>query len=321
MALLDGIRRRRARSLVAGPGSERDGSGRVPAPFVVGIARSGTTLLRLMLDAHPQLTIPPETHFLPQLFKYFDQWVEQGVEGDELRGRAMALIEAHPRWGDMPLRAEEVERRMAQHDPLTAGDAARSFYEAYAAHVGKLRWGDKSPPYTWKARRIQAALPEARFVHLIRDGRDVALSLSEVSWGPGDVQAAAAKWVDELGRARRRSRRLLPGTYMEVRYEDLVADPEPPLRQVVEFVDLPWDAGMLDYHHRAEERMQDVVRDFHPLGGGTITAEERQRQHELVSSPPSASRVGRWRTEMSPEDRQTFESIAGDLLRELGYET
>lgn len=321
MALLDGIRRRRARSLVAGSGGERDGSGRVPAPFVVGIARSGTTLLRLMLDAHPQLTIPPETHFLPQLFKYFDRWVEEGVEGEELRGRAMELIVAHPRWGDMPLRAEEVERRMAEHDPLTAGDAARSLYETYAAHVGKPRWGDKSPPYTWKARRIQAALPEARFVHLIRDGRDVALSLSEVSWGPGDVQAAAAKWVDELGRARRRSRRLRPGTYMEVRYEDLVADPEPLLRQIAEFVDLPWDAGMLDYHHRAEERMRDVVRDFHPLGGGTITAEERQRQHELVSTPPSASRVGRWRTEMSSEDRQAFESIAGDLLRELGYET
>ena len=91
---------------------------------------------------------------------------------------------------------------MADHDPLTAGDAARSFYEAYAAHVGKPRWGDKSPPYTWKAKRIQRALPEAQFIHLIRDGRDVALSLSEVSWGPGDIQAAAAKWVDELGRAR-----------------------------------------------------------------------------------------------------------------------
>jgi hypothetical protein len=210
---------------------------------------------------------------------------------------------------------------MAQHDPLTAGDAARSFYEAYAAREGKPRWGDKSPPYTWKARRIQSGLPEAHFIHLIRDGRDVALSLSEVSWGPGDLQEAADKWVEELGRARRRARRLRPGTYLEVRYEDLVADPEPLLRRVAEFVRLPWDPGMLDYHHGAEERMKEVIRDFHPLGGGTITAEERKRQHELVSSPPSSSRVGRWRTEMSVEDRQEFEDIAGDLLRELGYET
>lgn len=288
---------------------------------MVGIARSGTTLLRLMLDAHPQLTIPPETHFLPQLFTHFNRWVEQGIEGVELRRRAMELIVGHPRWGDMPLDPGDVERRMAQHDPLTAGDAARSFYEAYAAREGKPRWGDKSPPYTWKARRIQSGLPEAHFIHLIRDGRDVALSLNEVSWGPGDLEAAAVKWVEELGRARRRARRLRSGTYLEVRYEDLVADPEPLLRRVAEFVRLPWDAGMLDYHHGAEERMKEVIRDFHPLGGGTITAEERKRQHELVSSPPSSSRVGRWRTEMSAEDRQEFEDIAGDLLRELGYET
>ena len=75
---------------------------------------------------------------------------------------------------------------------------------------------------------------------------------------------------------------------------------------------------MLAYHRGAEERMNEVIRDFHPMGGGTITAEERKRQHELVSSPPSSSRVGRWRTEMSAEDRQAFEGVAGDLLAELG---
>ncbi len=309
MGLLDGIRRR----------GRRDPQ-RVPAPFVVGIARSGTTLLRLMLDAHPELTIPPETHFLPRLFNHFDRWLAEGVEGDGLRVRALELITSHPRWGDIDLDPEQVRRRMADHDPLTAGDAARAFYEAYASEVGKPRWGDKSPPYTWKAKRIQRALPEAHFIHLIRDGRDVALSLSEVSWGPGDLQAAAAKWVDELGRARQRARRLAPGTYMELRYEDLVADPEPQLRRIADFVDLPWDPAMLEYHLGAEDRMKDVIRDFHPMGGGTITAEERKRQHELVSKPPSSTRAGRWRTEMSAEDRRAFEQVAGKLLVELGYE-
>jgi Sulfotransferase family len=320
MGLLDGIRRRgirRPRGVQRRGGRDAD---RAPAPFVVGIARSGTTLLRLMLDAHPQLTIPPETHFLPRLFTHFDRWVKEGVEGAELRERAMELITTHPRWGDIDLDPEEVRRRMAEHHPLTPGDAARSFYEAYAAHEGKPRWGDKSPPYTWKAKRIQRALPEAHFIHLIRDGRDVALSLSEVSWGPGDVQAAATKWVDELSRARQRARRLARDSYMEIRYEDLVADPEPLLRRIADFVELPWSDSMLEYHHGAEERMKEVIRDFHPLGGGTITAEERQRQHELVKSPPSSSRVGRWRTEMSPEDREAFESVAGELLAELGYD-
>ena len=75
----------------------------------------------------------------------------------------------------------------------------------------------------------------------------MALSLSEVSWGPDDITVAAEKWVDELRKARKRAKHLVGGTYMEIRYEDLVADPEPVLRQVADFVDLPWSDEMLNY--------------------------------------------------------------------------
>ena len=179
---------------------------------------------------------------------------------------------------------------MAEHDPLTAGDAARSFFEAYAAHEGKPRWGDKSPPYTWKAKRIQRALPEAHFIHLIRDGRDVAMSLSEVSWGPGDVQAAATKWVEELSRARHRARRLAAGTYMELRYEDLVADPEPLLRRIADFVDLPWDASMLEYHHGAEQRMKRGDPRLSPAG----------RRHDHRRGAPAPARAGLEPAQLQP---------------------
>ncbi len=295
--------------------------GRQPAPFVVGVSRSGTTLLRLMLDAHPQLAIPPETHFVPRVVNVCERLVAEGASTAEIRGQALAAMTTHPRWGDFGVSEDEVRELMERHDPLAPGDAIRSFYEVYAAGEGKPRWGDKSPPYTWKSVRIQRAVPEAHFIHIIRDGRDVALSLSEVSWGPGDVTLAAEKWVTELRRARKRAKGLARRTYMELRYEDLVVDPEQVLRKVARFVDLPWDEAMLDYHHQAEERMsREMARTLTTLGGGTITAEERARQHELVSHPPSPSRSGRWRTEMSTEDRAAFESVAGRLLKNLGYE-
>jgi hypothetical protein len=287
---------------------------------VVGVARSGTTLLRLMLDAHPELTVPPETHFVPKLIRLCEERIDAGGTDAEVRDDALDLIVNHPRWADFGLTEGELRDRMSAHAPLTPADVVRSFYETYAARQGKPRWGDKSPPYTWRARTIQRVLSEAHFVHLIRDGRDVALSLSEVSWGTRDVTAAAHKWVDELKRARKRARKLYWGTYMELRYEDLVADPEPHLREVATFLELPWDDAMLDYHRGAEARMKEVVRELRPAGGGTITAEERVRQHELVSRPPSSSRVGRWRTEMSAEDRAAFEAVAGELLAKLGYE-
>jgi hypothetical protein len=295
--------------------------GRQPAPFVVGVSRSGTTLLRLMLDAHPDLTIPAETHFVPMVANVCDRLIAEGAETEVVRREALATMTGHPRWGDFRISEDDVRQRMEAHDPLTTADAIRSFYEAAAALEGKPRWGDKSPPYTYKALRVQQALPEAYFIHIIRDGRDVALSLGEVSWGTDDITEAAEKWVSELRKARKRARGLAPGTYMEVHYEDLVTDPEPTLRKVAEFVDLPWDAEMLNYPQRAEERMRgEMERTLKPLGGGTITAEERTRQHQLVFEKPSASRAGRWRTDMSPENVKAFEAVAGPLLKKLGYE-
>ena len=120
----------------------RDGSRpskRRPPPFIVGVARSGTTLLRLMLDAHPELAIPPETHFVPRLIKL--------VDGGAGPGEVATFLAGHPRWGDYGLDAAELERRLDALEPFDAGSALRAFYGLYAEGQGKPRWGDKSPPY------------------------------------------------------------------------------------------------------------------------------------------------------------------------------
>jgi hypothetical protein len=283
------------------------------------VPRSGTTLLRLMLDAHPELAIPPETHFVSRLIK-----LSRAGELDV--HRAYDLIATHPRWGDFGLDADELRRGLFMLDPFTAGDALRTFYRLYAARHGKPRWGDKSPNYVMRMRRITRALPEARFIHLIRDGRDVVVSLRERTWGPGDVAEAADRWVEDIRKARRQIRRPLNPLwwnrvprYMEVRYEDLVTDAEPHLRRICEFLELPWSEQMLSFHESAKERMQEVVRTVRTRKGTEITAEERARQHELVARPATPDRVGRWQTLLPAEDQATFAERAGDLLAELGY--
>ena len=293
--------RLRGRGRAAGP----------PAPFIVGVARSGTTLLRLMLDAHPDLAIPPETHFIPKVVKACE-------ESGDPHERVFDLLTTHRRWPDYRLDADELRGRLDRIDPLSAGDALRAFYGLYAERQGKPRWGDKSPSYVRRMRRVASALPEAHFVHLVRDGRDVALSQVEVDFGPDEVTGAAKDWVDGIGKARRQARRLRH--YMELRYEDLVADPEGALRRVCEFVELPWDSAMLDYHHGATGRMAEVTRDFERGDGPAIPAAVRASRHMRVAEPPQQERSGRWRTEMSQADREAFEAIAGGLLAELGYE-
>jgi sulfotransferase family protein len=288
---------------------------RPPAPFIVGVPRSGTTLLRLMFDAHPELAIPPETHFLPKLIRL----CQDAEEDEDARPAALELITRHRRWPDFGLDADEVRRRLAGTGRLRPGDAARAFYGAYAAKHGKTRWGEKTPQYLKSLKRIGTALPEAHFIHIIRDGRDVALSLLEVSWGPKTVEDAAVAWTTQIRRARRKARSV--PHYSEVRYEGLVADPEPVVDRLCEFCDLRFDPVMLEYHRTATERMEGLARDLQ-LGGerGAIGASERARQHALVSEAPRGERAGRWRTEMEPRDVAAFEAIAGPTLAELGYE-
>lgn len=296
------------------PGLGRDPNapprGAAPAIFVVGVARSGTTLLRLMLDAHPRLAIPPETHFIPRVIS--------ACEGPDPHAAALAEITGHRRWDDFGLDADALRERLASHRTLTAGDAMREFYGLYASKHGKSRWGDKSTNYVRKMKPISRILPEARFVHLIRDGRDVALSLVAVHFGPSSVAEAAEKWSGEIAKARRQAERL--AHYTELRYEDLVADPEPVLRRVCEATELPWDDAMLGYQERAGGRIAEIVRDFDRAEGDTIRAGVRAAHQENVSKPLQSDRAARWRTEMASADVAAFEGIAGDVLDELGYE-
>ncbi|MGI8460925.1 MAG: sulfotransferase family protein [Solirubrobacterales bacterium] len=302
-------------SPLAGRRRRAQGSEHPPAPFVVGVARSSTTLLRLMLDAHPELTIPPETHFIPKLAKALDE--EPG--GDvESRRRAHALITEHRRWPDFGLDPDELAGRFDAAEPFNASAALRAFYGLYAEAQEKPRWGDKSPSYVRRMPKVQRALPEAHFIHLIRDGRDVALSQLEVHHGNDEVSGAATEWVGQIKKARRSARRL--DAYTELRYEDLVEDPEPALRQVCDECRIDFDPAMLDYHQGAEKRMAETVREFSRGEGTAISAEQRAAQHANVAKPPQRERAGRWRRDMSTEQIAAFESVAGPLLADLGYD-
>jgi hypothetical protein len=293
--------------------SRRVASGELaPAPFVVGATRSGTTLLRLMLDAHPEMAIPSETHFIPDLIKAYR--LESATPE-----RMCEVVTAHRRWGDFHLDPEELLERFRAIDPINPGDAARAFFRLYAEREGKTRWGDKTPGYVREMHRIESVLPEARFVHLVRDGRDVALSVLGMNWGPSTVPEAAFRWKKRILRAREQAPRI--GHYVEIRYEDLVRDTEATLRGICEFVDLPYDEEMLRYHEHASERLQEKARDLdRGPDKAPQTAEARLESHAHATQPPDPERIERWRTDMSVEDRAVYEELAGDLLADLGYE-
>jgi hypothetical protein len=293
-----------------------------PAPFIVANPGSGTTLLRMMLDAHPDLAIPPETHFVPELIeraREIRRASDRKPTGEELAG----FIASSRRWEDFHLDEATLAKRMSgRRGQSGPGAAIRAFYELYAESQGKRRWGDKTPDYLRSIRRIGRTLPEARFVHLIRDGRDVAASRRRWRARAGGkerpVEAWAAQWKRWIETARKQGRDV--EGYMELRYEDLVADTEPSLQRVCEFIELGFRPEMLDYHERAPERLRELDRSLPAAEGkGGREAEHRQAKHALTAAPPQAEKIGAWREEMSEADRVAFEAEAGNLLEELGY--
>ena len=280
---------------------------RSPMPFVVGVARSGTTLLRLMLDAHPDLAMTPETGWLGAALKA----LQRGVPPDAF----INAITSEPNWPDMEMSTSELGYVLAQAD-VSPGGMLRAIYWEYARRHGAKRVGDKTPLNGTRMIDIMEFLSEARFVHIIRDGRDVALSLRDLWFGPGrDPEIAALFWLWHI-REMRQQAQFLP-YYMEVRFEDLVTDPQRVLRQISEFIDLPFHPDQLRAHERASARLTELKDVQWP--NRLITREQRLEIFSLTASPPDASRIGVWRNEMSEKDQAAFNKVAGAVLIDLGY--
>lgn len=270
-----------------------------PFPFIVGCGRSGTTLLRAMFDSHPELAVPPETYFVAGLLPRRRAY-ERG-DGFDAASFTSDVVR-YPRFAEWGFEAPDV--RAVLHGSRSYAAAVRSLYALYAGRDGKTRYADKTPKNVRRMPSLASMFPEARFIHLIRDGRDVALSLREMPWGPSSVAGAAVHWRRNVEKGRRGGARLGPGRYLEVRYEALVADPEAVLRSLCNFVDLEYQERMLRYHERP-------IEDF----SGTA----RRSIHMRLSLPPTLG-LREWRIQMPPQDIVTFERYAGDLLGRLGYE-
>lgn len=283
-----------------------------PMPVIVGAGRSGTTLLRLMLDAHPLMSIPPETHFVPHVAGLSD-------EGGDARDRFLAAVTSFETWPDFAMTNETFSAALTRLASFSVAEGVRTFYRVYAQAHGKSRWGDKTPDYCLHLELLGRLLPEARFIHIIRDGRDVAVSIRPLHFSPGDTMEALARdWVHRVRTARAQAADV--EHYREVRYEDLVTDPSGHLRAVAAYVDLPWDDVMLRYWRQAPDRLAEAQDRFHPVTGELVVSKaQRLANHEWTAHPPERSRVGRWREVLTPRETEEYLRVAADLLGELGY--
>ena len=259
-------------------------------------------MLRLMLDAHPDLAVPGESHFIPPLWAARRRYRRgDRLDADRLLSELFRTL--HFQMWKLP--EEAVRRRVAELYRPGFADVIEAVFAAYAEQHGKPRWGDKTPIYVRHLPLLARLFPQARFVHLIRDGRDVSLSYLAVPWGPSTIWQSARKWRGDVTAGRRAGEALGPARYAEVRYEELIDDTRATVERVAAFVDLPFDERMLEHHVGWEDR---------------IHAPETGRPFHASVARPLTPGLRNWREEMPDQQVRAFEAVAGDLLSELGYE-
>ena len=268
-----------------------------PPLILLGVSRSGTTLLRVILDRSPGIAIPDESFFVPLLARRHGQRIDAERFLDDV-----ARIPTVRDWG---VSVADVAGRVRTGMPT--GVAITAIFEAYAEGAGKLRWGDKTPMYMRHLELLDRLFADAQYVHLVRDGRDAALSFLQMPEGtftrtwahPATPEQFACLWRREVADARSLGRRVGASRYHEVRYEDLVAEPEATVRAICAFAAIPFEPAMLDYT-------------------GAVDVSAKPHQQRLLTPPTRGVRS--WREDMPADDVAAFESVAGDLLGELGYE-
>jgi len=256
-----------------------------------------------MLSAHSRIAIPPETRFLRSVFRRRRSFGDLAEKGNRRR-LARALV--HPtgtKFRHLGLDPELVKKAVVEGPP-TIGSAIGAVYRAYAADQGKARWGDKQPTYFRNVDLLRTLFPDARFVHLVRDGRDCVASLKGMRWWHLGTVGAAATWAHSVDCARRAERRLPAGDFLEVRYEDLVAEPRVALERLAVFLGEEFEDAMLAPHVQAER----------------LPLRQREVWHQQTLQAVTPSRTGRYAEALTSREIALVEQVAGSRLRSLGYE-
>jgi hypothetical protein len=262
--------------------------------FLVGMPRSGTKLLRDLLNRHSAIAIfPNESHFIPALHQ------RGGKYGDLLDRAAFSALYADVADTAFFTRLAARGIRIDQDDwfrRLRGGeirDALTALFECYAAMADSCIVGDKTPEYLTQVPLLSELFPGAKFVHIVRDPRDYVISMRK-AWGKSLLRAAYRwkTWIRKFGV----DVRALSVDYVEVRYEDLLSAPRPTLQKICDFLEVEFEPAMLTLDQPAEN-LGDAQ------GAVTIVA----------------NNFGKWKQRLGAAEVRQIEKIAGGLMAELGY--
>ena len=279
--------------------------------FIIGNPRSGTTLLRLMLTSHPSLVVPPEGGFAIHLHSMYRDFSGDISHIEEFVMDVLAAKKMEE-WG---LSKDGLVQHIIENEPCNYRDLVALVYEFYSLSLGWEieMWGDKNNYYLHHIVELQEIFPQAKFIHIVRDGRDVACSYRDLATTtgkyapqlPNSVTSAAYQWKENLAKIIGSFAAIGLENVYEIRYEDLVLNAESELTNLCDFLGVKYSSEMMKYNelNRKLELEPEIYLRW------------KQKTNEGLDS----SRVNRWKTGMFAEDAFIFEKIAGDYLIRYRY--
>ncbi len=272
--------------------------------FMIGTQRSGSNLFRLMLNQLPEIAAPHPPHILIRMMPLVESYGDLADPENFalLVDDACRLVEANPvEWDGVKLDRADIARRCDRHD-LFAVMAA--IYDVLSERWGKTSWCCKSLGNVKYADQLADRFPDAKFIYLYRDGRDVALSFTKAIEGEKHYYNIAQDWNTGQQQALRLRERIGDERVISISYEDLTGDEQGTMRRVCTFLGVTFSADTTDFYKTDEAKR----------------AADASGLWENVTKPVMKDNTRKFVGATSPDDLRIFESVAGRSLDALGYE-
>lgn len=271
------------------------------AIFIMSSERSGSNLLREMLNAHPAISAPPATQLPRWLYSNLHYYGDLQVDENFYRliGDAVKIIKSHPVAWEIDYDVEAISQSVSSR---SLWGVIATLYELQAASENKSCWASKDNNIFDYAYAIRCLLPEVKFLYLVRDGRDYVCSMRRAHKGHGHIFGLAAQWRQEQSACLKVMHTLKNIVHL-IRYEDLLVETETSLRAICAFLELPYFSEMLDYYQQDSSKNMAAQSTF----------------WENLQKPVIKSNFGKFISQLSASDLRLFEAIAGHELTILGY--
>lgn len=274
----------------------------IKAPFfIIGAQRSGTTLLRLMLNAHSLIAIPEEGTFWMPLLKKFGTSPLKKIKGNQLHNY-LEYIKKNPQfklWGCDPNKLFSSIKE--KKDGCTLGELMLQIYLNYSSQCGKKLQGDKTPSFFRMVPALNRLFPDAKFINLVRDGRDIYLSTRKIEPSRKNISVAALEWSHKVQKVSQSLAPFNSHRHMTIRYEDLVTKPQEIMETICNFLQVEFEPAMLEYWKNSDQ----FIGSHHS---------------KLIFSPVSSNSVQKWKRQLTKQEIGNYEYLAGNSLRKYGYE-